>query len=196
MAQCPWPRPWGCQVPPAPRILRLMPRRAGWAGHDGKEGTGGSPRPSLLFRGSWGAFHQHTYSVGPRQTEARSFGSPERGGGKWRALLELCGWDLLWGAGQKCWSEGTGAFKPRWQPLTLGRRRAGLQRLSWGQGEAQQTPTPPKCIPWRKSISSGEQIECIKLAWNQRSVQMYLNRLSQMECASFEGRLLLLSSLP
>lgn len=33
-----------------------------------------------------------------------------------------------------------------------------------GEGKAQQNQAPPKCIRWRKSISSGEQIECIKLA--------------------------------
>lgn len=38
------------------------------------------------------------------------------------------------------------------------------RRAPRGEGEAQQTPTPPKCIRWRKYICSGEQIECIKLA--------------------------------
>lgn len=141
MAQRPWPRPCGCQVPPHRGASAR--RRAAPAGRGG-EARGAlaaplGPRPAFL--GSWGA------SIGTPTPWGRSgpgrrggvcvsFGPrplfPRDGGGMEREeLLGLRGRVSLGEAGQKYGGEGRGAGpEPGWQPLALGRRRAGLQHPS------------------------------------------------------------------
>lgn len=206
MAQRPWPRPCGCQVPlhrgasARCRAATAGPGRVGrgvWASPPG-------PHPAFQVLED---FHRDTCTLRQRQPKegvlpVPILSSPPSLVG--RKVKQFSGFVDSFAA--RSWSErlGTAGRSSRraWglaDPY-FGEKEteATASELSppWGEGEAQQNPALPKCIRWRKSISSGEQIECIKLAWNQRSVQMYLNRLSQMECASFEGRLLLLSSLP
>lgn len=206
MAQRPWPRPCGCQVPrtaePPLAATQRQRDRPEWEG-----GTAISPQTSPLFPAPGGIPSGHLL---PDTEAAQGGGSssphpifPSHVRWEGKGSNSQVWWPvLLLEAGQKGRGQRAGA------PTELGglavpyfgERETGATASERspprGEGEAQQNPAPPKCIRWRKSISSGEQIECIKLAWNQRSVQMYLNRLSQMECASFEGRLLLLSSLP
>lgn len=132
MAQRLWPRPCGCQVPPLHETSAHC--HADWPGRVGWEGGHRQVPPALSpFSRGLGDFHQHTYFTELRRPNGVSFLPhpifPSKGWGEERkALLGLCGWFLLREADKKRWGEGMGAHsEPDWQPLTLGRRRVGLQ---------------------------------------------------------------------
>lgn len=136
MAQRPWPRPCGCQVPPAPRSLRSPPRSAGRPGRAGEGATAAppGPRPSFPAPGGLPPAHLHRgakavqgrgVSFGPHPTFPCEGRGGKGGGGQEReGHLGLCGRVLLREGGGKCWGEGT----------ELGASPAGSPLL-WGEGE-------------------------------------------------------------
>lgn len=160
---------------PAPRSLRSLPSSDSGTGRSGKGVRPSALGPHPAFQ-VLGAFHRDTYSLRQRQLKEGDlpvpilssilpFGGEEREKKKSQALWPV----LLLEAGQKGW--GSGRELPPglggWQSL-FGVKETGATASERsplrGEGKAQQNPVPPKCIRWRKSISSGEQIECIKLA--------------------------------
>lgn len=160
---------------PAPRSLLSLPRSHSRTGRSEEGVRPSPPRSSPRFPAPGGLASGHLL---PETEAAQGGGSSSPHpiflchvwwGGR-QAILRLCGQFLLLEAGQKGWGQRAGA------PTGLGglavpyfgEKETGAtasERSSpRGEGEAQQNPAPPKCIRWRKSISSGEQIECIKLA--------------------------------
>lgn len=174
MAQRPWPRPCGCQVPPyrgAPARCRAATAGPGGVGRGVRASTPG-PHPAFQVLGN---FHRDTYSLRQRQPKEGDLpvpilsSPPNLVGRKGKQFSSFVA-----SFAARSWSErlGTagGSSRRAWglAVLYFGEKETGVAASERspprGEGEAQQTPAPPKCIRWRKSISSGEQIECIKLA--------------------------------
>lgn len=165
----------------APRSLRSPPRSAAPAGQGRAGWEGGAraapPGPLPAFPGPGGA------SI--RTPTPRGRGSLRAGRGvsfRPHPIFPCGGWGAgegsasraLWPgfvarSGSEMLGRGDGSWPRAWLAAPyFGEKESGAttpeRSPPRGEGEAQQTPTPPKCIRWRKDISSGEQIECIKLA--------------------------------